>query len=342
MDKLKKGEMLGKKVSMQSIADELGVARSTVSFVLNGKEKQGRIGEELAQKIRMTAKKMNYRVNVVARGLRTGCFNTIALVIADISDVFFGAMAYNLQEYAESKGYALIILNTGEKKERLLPVFNMLSNRPVDGVIMVPIANIEEEEIEKLGFDIPVVYVDRYFKTLNTSRVIINNYEITQMATQLLIGKGCKKLAFISYKESLMHLQERKRGFVDALSANNSFDESLICEIDYFSFKYEKIADFLKEKLKPHGVDGFVFATGGITALASRCLINMGVKLQSDVQIVGFGRMEVATGISIPYVKQPMYEICKQSFDILLNQIETKENKKINCVLPASIVSDKF
>ncbi|MDR0698492.1 MAG: LacI family transcriptional regulator [Tannerella sp.] len=342
MDKPKKRETSGKKVSMQSIADELGVARSTVSFVLNGKEKQGRIGEELAQKIRMTAKEMNYQVNVVARGLRTGCFNTIALVIADISDVFFGAMAYNLQEYAESKGYALIILNTGEKKERLLPVFNMLSNRPVDGVIMVPIANIEEEEIEKLGLDIPIVYVDRYFKTLNTSRVIINNYEITLMATQLLIGKGCKKLAFISYKESLMHLQDRKRGFVDALTANNSFDENLICEIDYFSLKYEKIADFLTEKLKNTGVDGFVFATGGITALASRCLINMGVKLQSDVQIVGFGRMEVATGVSIPYVKQPMYEICKHSFDILLNQIETKENKKINCVLPASIVSDKF
>ncbi|MDR0575796.1 MAG: LacI family transcriptional regulator [Tannerella sp.] len=342
MDKLKKKETSGKKVSMQNIADELGVARSTVSFVLNGKEKQGRIGEELAQKIRMTAEKMNYRVNVVARGLRTGCFNTIALVIADISDVFFGSMAYNLQEYAESKGYALIILNTGEKKERLLPVFNMLSNRPVDGVIMVPIANIEEREIEKLGLDIPIVYVDRYFKTLNTSRVIINNYEITQMATQLLIGKGCKKLAFISYKESLMHLQDRKKGFVDALIANNIFDESLICEIDYDSLKYERIADFLKEKLKNPGVDGFVFATHGITSLASRCLINMGVKLQSDVQIVGFGRMEVATGVSIPYVKQPMYEICKYSFDILLNQIETKENKKINCVLPASIVSDKF
>jgi LacI family transcriptional regulator len=342
MDKPKKKEKSGKKISMQSIADELGIARSTVSFVLNGKEKQGRIGEDLAQKVRMTAKKMNYQVNVIARGLRTGCSNTIALVIADISDVFFGTLAYNLQEYAESKGYALIILNTGEKKERLLPVFNMLSNRQVDGVIMVPIANTEEDEIEKLGLDIPIVYVDRYFKTLNASRVIINNYDITQMATQLLIGKGCKKLAFISYKESLMHLQDRKRGFIDVLTANNSFDESLICEIDYFSLKYEKIADFLKEKLKNSGVDGFVFATGGITALASRCLINMGVKLQSDVQIVGFGRMEVATGTSIPYVKQPMYEICRQSFDILLNQIETKENKKINCVLPASIVSDKF
>jgi LacI family transcriptional regulator len=139
-----------------------------------------------------------------------------------------------------------------------------------------------------------------------------------------------------------MHLQDRKRGFVDALTANNNFDESLVCEIDYFSLKYEKIADFLKEKLKNSGIDGIVLATGGITALASRCLINMGVKLQSDVQIVGFGRIEVATEAYIPYVRQPMYEICKQSFDILLNQIETKENKKIDCVLPASIVSDKF
>jgi LacI family transcriptional regulator len=107
------------KISMQSIANEVGVARSTVSFVLNGKEKEGRISAEVAKKIRITAQKMNYQVNELARSLRTGHSNTIALVIADISDIFFGTLAYYLQEYAESKGYALIIINTGEKEERL-------------------------------------------------------------------------------------------------------------------------------------------------------------------------------------------------------------------------------
>ncbi|MDR2474091.1 MAG: LacI family transcriptional regulator [Tannerella sp.] len=331
-----------KKISMQSIADELGIARSTVSFVLNGKERQGRISDELAQKVRQTAERMNYRINELARSLRTGRSNTIALVIADISDVFFGTLAYHLQEYAETKGFAVIILNTGEKKERLKMIFEMLSNRHIDGVIMVPVANIDEHEIERLNPDIPLVFVDRYFKTLKTSRVIINNYDITKIATQLLLGKGCRKLGFISYRESLMHLQDRKRGFIDALTPNNLYDENLICEVEYSSFKYEKILEFLKDRFNNRQLDGIVLATGGITALAGRAMINMGIKLQSDIQIVGFGRIEITAGVSIPYVKQPMNEICKQSFDILLNLIETKENRVVDCVLSASIVSDMY
>lgn len=330
------------KVSMQNIADVAGVARSTVSFVLNGKQKEGRISDEVSKKVLETAKKMNYQFNEVARSLRSGCSHIIALVVADISDVFFGTLAYHLQEYAEEKGYVLIIVNTGEKKERLDPIFRMLTNRQVDGIVMVPIKNIEDGIIEQLNPKIPMIFIDRYFQSFNTSRVIINNYEVSKMATQLLIGKGCKRIAIISYRESLMHIQERKRGYVDALSATDYYDENLVCEVDYLNSKNE-IMDFLKEQLgeKP-AIDGVFLATGGLSALAIRCLVKMDIKLQSDIQVIGFGRMEVATGVSIPYVKQPMEEICKKSLDILLDRIKSKEDKLVECKLSASIVTDDF
>ncbi len=330
------------KVSMQDIADVAGVARSTVSFVLNGKQKEGRISDELAKKVLEAAKEMNYQFNEVARSLRTGCTRTIALVVANIADVFFGTLAFHLQEYTEKKGYALIVVNTGEKRERLEPIFKMLTNRSVDGIIMVPISNIEEGVIENLNPKIPMIYIDRYFKDFHTSRVIIDNYEVSKTATQLLIGKGCKKIAMITYKESLMHMQERKRGFVDALSVLGYYDETLVCEVDYFNSKNE-ITVFFNEKLKnKQAIDGLFLATGGISSIAVRCLVNMGVKVQADIQVIGFGRMEMATEIPIPYVKQPMEEICKNSFDILLEQINSKESKLIDCKLPASIVIDEL
>ncbi|MDR1155680.1 MAG: LacI family transcriptional regulator [Bacteroidales bacterium] len=330
------------KVSMQNIADAVGVARSTVSFVLNGKEKEGRISKEIAQKVQAAAKAMNYQINELARSLRTGSSNTIALVIADISDPFFGTLAYYLQEYAESKGYAMIIINTGEKQERLAPIITMLTNRQVDGIIMVPVSGIEEGKIEQINPDIPMVFIDRYFKTLNTSRVCINNYEVSKMATQLLIRKGCKRIVFISYRESLMHLQDRKRGFVDTLSANHLLDESLICEVDYHNRQVETV-EFLKKILEPaNHIDGILTATGGLSSIAIRCMANMGIKLQSDVQVVAFGRVDTAVGVSIPYVKQPMEEICRYSFDILMNRIKSSDSKAIDCVVPASIVTDQI
>jgi LacI family transcriptional regulator len=327
------------RISMQSIADAVGVARSTVSFVLNGKEKEGRISEEVACKVRMMAKKMNYQINEVARGLRTGYSNTIALVIADISDVFFGTMAYHIQEYAESKGYALIIVNTGEKQERLSAAFKMIANRQIDGVLMIPVVNIEEGLIERLNPGIPMVYIDRYFKTLTTSRVIINNYEVSKTATQWLIDRGCRHIALISFRESLMHIQDRKRGFIDTLSAGNLLDEGLICETDYCNYK-EEVIEFFNET--GSRIDGLFIATGGLSFVSIRCMVKMGIQLQSDVQVIGFGRIDAATGVSIPYVRQPLEEIGKKSFDILLEQIKSQENKIVDCVIPASVVTDEW
>jgi len=329
-----------KKVSMQSIADALGVARSTVSFVLNGKEKQGHISEVLAEKIRGTAKEMNYEFNQLARSLRTGRTHTIALVVANISDVFFGTLAYHIQEYAEEKGYILVILNTGEKKERLEPVFKMLANRQVDGIIIVPTTNIESSYIEDLNPNIPMVYVDRYFQTFNTSRIRINNYEISKKAAKLLIDKGCKKIAFISFNESLMHISERKRGYIDAVSESNYYSESLICEVEYNNPE-EKISCFLKEKFEENPpVDGIFMATWGLSSITIHNLMKMNIKLQSDVQLIGFGNINVLTPISIPYIRQPMLEMCKHSFDILLNHIETGDKNPVDCKLPASIIID--
>ena len=334
------GKLQKTKVSMQSIADAVGVARSTVSFVLNGKEKEGHIKEEIAEKIREKAKEMNYEFNAIARSLRTGRSYTIALVVANISDVFFGTLAYHIQEYAEKRGYLLVIINTGERKERLAPIFKMLTNRQVDGVIMVPVTNIESDFIEKLNPNIPMVYVDRYFETFNTSRIHINNYEVSKMATQLLIGRGCKRIALVSYHETLMHIQERKRGYIDALSANNYYAEDLICEASYSNSK-DRIADFLKEKFQESpAIDGIFMATWGLSSVTIRCLMDMNIKLQSDVQLIGFGNIDVITSVPIPYIKQPMLEMCKNSLDILLNQIESPENKLVDCKLPASIIMD--
>lgn len=327
---------------MQSIADAVGVARSTVSFVLNNKEKEGRISDDVAKKIREAAKNMNYQFNEIARSLRTGSSRTIALVVADISDTFFSTLAYHFQEYANENGYLVTVVSTNEKQERLPHIFELLTNRQIDGILMVPVSNIKEGIIEQLNPKIPMVFIDRFFQTFDTSRVRIDNYEISKMAVQLLIGKGCKKIALISYREQLMHMQERKQGYVDALLAAGYYDESLLCEVNYFDFKKD-IIGFLNEKYQnSNTIDGIFIATGGLSSVTIRYLVSKKIKLQSDIQVVGFDRMDIATGVSIPYVKQPMDEMCRNAFDILLNQMQLKENKLVDCKLRASIVTDNF
>ena len=77
-----------KKISLKDIAEAAGVSTALVSFVLNGKKKEYRVGEETAQRILKIANEMNYQPNLAAKSLRSGKTKTIGLVVSDISKSF--------------------------------------------------------------------------------------------------------------------------------------------------------------------------------------------------------------------------------------------------------------
>jgi DNA-binding LacI/PurR family transcriptional regulator len=116
-------------------------------------------------------------------------------------------------------------------------------------------------------------------------------------------------------------------------------DETLICEADYLHYK-EDVIDFFNRTA--HRIDGLFITTGGLSSVAIRTMAKKGIQLQSDVQVVGFGRIDAVTDVDIPYVRQPLEEIGKKSFDILLERIKSQENELIDCVIPATIVTDQL
>ena len=73
-----------KRVSLKTIAHEVGVSSATVSLVLNAKDKNGRVSKEMAKKILDKAAELNYVPNTLAKGLKVGRSRTIGLIIADI------------------------------------------------------------------------------------------------------------------------------------------------------------------------------------------------------------------------------------------------------------------
>ena len=94
-----------KQVSLKDIAERVGVSSATVSLVLNGKEKGGRVGVEMSGKIRNVAKELNYKPNNLARSLRMGRSQAIGLIVADITNPFFADLSFQIQEYAEKLNY---------------------------------------------------------------------------------------------------------------------------------------------------------------------------------------------------------------------------------------------
>src|SRR3546814_7397575 len=96
------------KISIRDMAERLGVSPTTVSFVLNGKQKEKRISDKVARRIIAMAKQLKYEPNHMARGLRTGNTKTIGLIVEDISNHFFAHIATEVEHPALRYGYRVL------------------------------------------------------------------------------------------------------------------------------------------------------------------------------------------------------------------------------------------
>jgi LacI family transcriptional regulator len=330
------------RVSIKNIAKELGVSTTAVSLVLNGKEKEGRVGKEMADKIRSKAKEMHYEPNHLARGLRIGYSQTIGLIVADISNLFFANLAFHIQEHAEKFGYSVIITNTNESDLKLEKMVNILNSRQVDGFIIVPTEEGKSSVNELVKRNIPIVLMDRYFPETNTDAVVVDNYNASKDAVKSLLKQGCKNIGLVIYKSMLSHMQERKRGYVDAVTDCGFYNPNLIKEIHY-SFIAADVSVAVESLMRDENhVDGIFFATNTLSMFGIKQLINLNRQIPEDVKVVCFDKSDAFefTHIPIPYIRQPIPEMGKKAVELLFKQIKEESEGRTCIELQATLVND--
>lgn len=325
---------------MKVIAHELGVSAATVSLVLNGKNKNGRVSREVSEKIMAKAAELNYVPNSLAKGLKMGHSKSIGLIIADISNVFFGTLALHIQNIAEQMGYTVIIGNTNENPEEMLKMITFLNSRQVDGLIITPTEGGEFMVKALLEKEKPLVLVDRTYPDIHAASVMINNFEICYRSTRQLLNRGCNNPAFISYKQDQVHTNERKRGYLEAMQDAGHHVTDKIKEVSYQNLQ-EDMDGAIEELLQMSPkVDAIFFATNSISISGIRSLLKKGLLVQKDIQVMCFDESEAILlfPFRVPYVKQPIEAMGKRALELLIGQIERKEKPGQQIVLEAELV----
>lgn len=125
-------------VTMQDVAQQVGVSAATVSLALSGSP---RISPSTRAKVEKTAQQMGYRLHVGARALRTDSTLTIGLVVSDVANPFFAELAGAIQRAAARRAYSVVLCNSDEDPDKQDDYLSsLLAGRQVDGVIVVPTA----------------------------------------------------------------------------------------------------------------------------------------------------------------------------------------------------------
>ncbi len=334
---------MSNKVSIKDIAEKAGVSTALVSYVLNGKAVEMRVGKEKVAIIKKLALELNYQPNQIARSLRRGSTKTLGLIVADIANPFFGQLTRVIEDEAAKQGYTVLFGSSDENEQKLVTLIHTLLLRQVDGFIIVPTEKSKKqiEGLQKRG--IPVVLMDRYFSEFDTSYICLDNYFSTFDATNFLIQKGYKKVAIVTYKSSLIPMQDRERGYKDAMTNMN-----LAENIKTFSVKYsassKNYEDPIYEILKNRkDVDAIVF-TNNLLSLAGLYAVNkLKLKIPEDLGFIGFDGSEAFDFFYSPitYIQQPINEIGSESVHALLGLIgdlnmHTQKLMKHNLIIGSS------
>lgn len=330
-----------KRVSLKTIANELGVSSATVSLVLNGKDKNGRVSKEMSKKILAKAAELNYVPNILAKGLKAGKSKTIGLIIADISNIFFGAIALNIQNYAHERGYTVLIGNTNENINEMENMIEFLYARQIDGLIITPTENSQFLLNKIISNKLPLVLVDRSFPEINVTSVTINNYDISYKSTEQLIKKGCRNIGIVTYKQDHFHINERKQGAVNALKDSGIYNEDNIERVSYHNLKDDVINSIERLLKRDPKIDGIFFTTNSISINGVKSLIKNNINIQEDIQIMCFDENDAfyILPYTVPFIKQPITEIAKNAVDLLIEQIDSRSNDEPkNIVLDAELV----
>jgi len=314
------------KISLKDIAEKVGVSVTLVSYVLNNKM-EGRINKEVAQKIRDTAKKLNYRTNQIAKSLKTNKTNTIGLIVADISNPFYSALARIIEDEAEKFNYTVIFGSSDEnlkKSEKLIDIF---INRQVDGLIYAASENSESQLEDLIGQKIPFVLVDRYFPTVNCSYVALDNYSASYKAVEYIIQKGRRRIAMIGYKSALHHLRDRKRGYISALKKHKLETKSAWLKEVRREDEIQQVEKAMMELMaEKQPIDAILFGANRIATAGLKYISSLPVKVPDDLLIVSFDESESLDLFRSPidYIKQPLRELGEESVRLLLQSIDKK------------------
>lgn len=204
-------------VALSDVARAAGVSTATVSLAL---QEGSRISAETRERVRQAVEQTGYRYNRFAAKLRTGQSKTIGLIITDIANPYFAALAAGVETVLDKHGYMTFLVNSNDDGSRQSRQLTTLMEHGVDGMLLSPADGTNLEAVEEvLTAGLPVVQVSRWLASLPCDIVAPDNVVVAAAMTRHLLALGHKRIAFLGGTEGRSARIERLAGYSEAMTA---------------------------------------------------------------------------------------------------------------------------
>lgn len=333
------------RVRIKDVAKRAGVSTATVSHVIN----QTRfVSEETRQRVLEAIEDLNYQPSAIARGLATNATQTIGLIVSDITNPFFTAVARGVEDNITGHGYHTIFCNTDEDPARENEYLRLLSARQIDGLIIAPTGVRSERLIRMAGSGTPIILLDRDTPGIEAPLVGVDNEGGSYQAIKYLLELGHRRIGALMGLEIISTQVMRVNGYKRALQeAGIAIDETLIVHADprFYSNQLDQstpsppsfltnlqmtpIAFYaLQQLLDLPDCPSAIFVTNNqMTLGAFHALKERNLRCPEDISLLSFDDHDWAPLFSPPLtvVRQPTYRLGEVAARLLMQLINGQE-----------------
>jgi LacI family transcriptional regulator len=323
-------------VTIRDVAQAAGVSVATVSRVVSGSSHHVKPGTR--ERVVAAVARLRYQPNLVARGLKKRVTHTVGLIVPDISNPFFPAIARGMEDVAHRAGFGVLLCNTYEDLAKERAYLTLLDTRMVDGMIFATVGSAAHVRmLRKRG--VPAVLIARVPERVGVDAVLVDNRRGTREATEHLLKLGHRQIAFIGGPPTLPDATERRAGYEQALTtAGIAVTPALIHDGGFRAEGGATAVDALLEQGVPFTA---IVAANDLMAIgAMQRLRRRGRRIPEDVAIVGFDDITFASLVEprLTTVAQPKYRMGRLAMERLLDLLAGGDRKPRRIVLEPKLV----
>jgi LacI family transcriptional regulator len=343
---MKDHRILERKATMSDVARVAGVSLMTVSRVLNGTAK---VSPETERQVRRAVEKLRYRPNELARALRGMKSRTIGVIVPYLYDPFFATCAHAATVVARRHGYSVIVSTSGEDVNEEYTELQLMLQRHVEGLIVIPANNGRSKLTLPEFARIPVVLLDRpiqdahpkdsHLNHLHFDAVLVENESGARRAVGHLIGQHHhRRIVFVGMSKDLYTTNARFHGY-----RREMIEHGLTPNAIFNCTKPETVSAELKRLLGGSKAPTAFFTMNTLTTrYFLRACAEMGVRIPDDLALIGFDDFELAESLepALTVVRQPADQLGHVAANFLFHRLKSADSQVegVRELLPVELI----
>jgi len=335
------------RTSLRDVARLAGVSTSTASRVLSGSSHP--VGEGTRRRVVAAAEQLNFAPNRLARALVTARSLTIAALVHDIADPYFGEILGGLEDVIGRSGYSLLVASSLRDAAKELAYIEAFQAYQVDAIVFAAsgltdqgyVANLSAllDPYRRRGGVVVALSEHRY----PAPSVRVDNYEAAELAVAHLAGLGHRRIGFIGGPAELSVSERRLAGYRKGLDAAGLDPAPGLVVGGDFSLEGGRAS---VGALIERGATAVIGANDMLAIGAIRELAEVGILVPADVSVVGINNVVMAEYGPVPLttVEVPTTELGRRGGQMVLALLEKgkdRQEEKTDIVLSPRLIIRK-